>query len=71
MKTQISITDFSFEFSGYGHYKVCYQSPITHIEWHTITNDMQLIDLTKNCENPKIKHLNELKRKCKNYGKRY
>ena len=62
---KISITDFTFTFAGYGHYRVTYQSPITGKCWmHTITH-MPLIDATKNCDEPKQKDLKELKRICK------
>ena len=65
MKTQIN--NFKFRpSSGYGHYKVTYTSPVTNKQWSTITNNMPLIDATKNAENPKIKDLNELKKLCKN-----
>jgi hypothetical protein len=64
MKT-ISISDFHFEFSGYGHYKVTYVSPVTFKEFKTTINYMPLIDATKNCESPKIKDLNHLKQLCK------
>lgn len=63
MKTQLS--DFTFKFSGYGHYKVTYQSPNTSKKWSTITNNMPLIDATKNSENPLKKDLEQLKRICK------
>ena len=66
MKTQISISDFRFTTSGYGHYKVTYISPITRKEWTTVTNNMPLVDATKNSDSPKIKDLNELKSVCKN-----
>jgi hypothetical protein len=65
MKKSIEISDFSFIVSGYGHYKVRYKSPLTGKEWITTTNDMELIDKTKNAEEPKIKDLKELKRVCK------
>jgi len=63
MKTKI--TDFYFEFSGYGHYRVVYTSPRTQKKWYTVTNDMPLIDATKNADNPKLKDLNALKSICK------
>ena len=62
---RISIHDFRFEFAGYGHYKVTYTSPATGKSWCTTTNDMPLIDATKNADTPKIKDLNALKRLCK------
>lgn len=62
----ITINDFSFEFSGYGHYKVTYTSPKTGKNWTKTINDMALIDATKNEENPTIENLNRLKKICKN-----
>lgn len=65
MINKICISDFRFEFSGYGHYKVTYTSPVTRKSWSVVTNDMQLIDDTKNEDNPKISRLNDLKKICK------
>ena len=65
MKT--TINDFQFAPRGYGHYDVWYTSPTTGRKWHTVTNDMQLIDDTKNADNPKRNDLNELKYFCKNH----
>ena len=56
MATKISITDFSFVFSGYGHYKVTYTSPTTGKQWVKTTNNMP-----KNCDEPKQKDLESLK----------
>ena len=64
MKTQIN--NFKFRTDGYGFYLVTYTSPKTNKQWSIITNNMPLIDATKNAENPKIKDLNELKKLCKN-----
>ena len=64
MKTELN--NFTFTFSGHGHYKVTYTSPITGKEWARITDDMTLIDETKNSYNPKRKDLNYLKYFCKN-----
>lgn len=55
MKTVISINDFDFQMSGYGHYRVTYTSPATGKQWSTTVNDMSLIDATKNAEEPKRK----------------
>jgi hypothetical protein len=44
---------------------VTYQSPATNKKWWKITNDMPLIDATKNEENPKRKDLEYLKFICK------
>lgn len=65
MNNKISITDFQFKFSGYGHYKVTYTSPKTHKEYRATINFMPIIDLTKNAEEPKVKDLVELKRTIK------
>lgn len=66
MKRKITIYDFDFLFAGYGHYKVTYTSPVTGKKWTVITNDMTLIDATKNADEPKKKDLERLKRLCKN-----
>jgi hypothetical protein len=63
MKTQLS--DFRFEFAGYGHYNVTYTSPKTGKEWKVKTSNMPLIDATKNSEAPKRKDLDQLKAVCK------
>lgn len=65
MRAKTTINDFRFEFAGYGHYKVTYTSPATGKRWTTTTNNMPLIDATKNAEEPKRKDLEELKRICK------
>ncbi len=57
---------FDFQFSGYGHYKVTYTSPVTGRKWETVTNNMPLIDATKNSDNPLKKDLTTLKNICKN-----
>lgn len=69
MPNKISLSDFSFSPSGYGHYKVTYTSPVTGKVWVNTTSNMPLIDDTKNSDNPKIKDLNALKVVCK--GKRF
>jgi hypothetical protein len=63
---RISISDFGFIFLGRGAYNVTYTSPITYKTWTTRVTDMEYIDLTKNAEEPKVKDLERLKRKCKN-----
>lgn len=65
MKTVISINDFDFQISGYGHYRVIYTSPATGKQWSTTVNDMSLIDATKNADEPRRKDLEALKRLCK------
>jgi hypothetical protein len=65
MQRKISIYDFDFRFTGYGHYYVTFTSRITGKKWSVTTNDMPLIDATKNEAYPKIKDLIKLKRICK------
>lgn len=65
MADNISISDFSFKFVGYGHYKVTYQSPVTQKEWSKVTTNMSLIDETKNAEQPTKVALKHLRRVCK------
>lgn len=66
MATFISKSDFTFLFSGNGHYKVTYTSPTTGKEWTTVIDDMTIIDKTKNEEFPRRTDLEILKRICKN-----
>lgn len=65
MKTTIS--DFNFRISGYGYYKVTYTSPVSGKKWVKTINDMEIIDRTKNANEPTQKDLNMLKRIIKNY----
>ena len=65
MKDSIQLTDFTFTFTGYGHYKVSYQSPITGKIWAKTITNMMLIDHTKNAEAQTQKALNDLKRAVK------
>ena len=63
MKT--TIKDFTFKMRGYGHYHVTYTSPVTGKTWNCVTDNMDLIDRTKNADNPTQVELNALKRRCK------
>jgi len=66
MKTKRTTkSDFQFLFSGHGHYKVIYTSPVTGKKWTKVTSDMPLIDSTKNEDAPKRKDLEMLKFICK------
>ena len=65
MKQTISIADFHFQIRGYGHYKVTYISPATGKSWTATTNNMEIIDATKNADEPKRKDLETLKFICK------
>jgi hypothetical protein len=60
MKTQIN--NFSFEFTGYGHYKVTYTSPSTGKQWTKTLDNMGIIDKTKNADYPTVASLNQLKK---------
>jgi predicted alternative tryptophan synthase beta-subunit len=62
MTQKITKSDFIFQFAGYGHYRVSYQSPITGKKWINVIDDMTIIDKTKNEETPKIKDLETLKK---------
>lgn len=64
MKT--TLRDFDFTFAGYGHYKVTYTSPKTGKQWSATVSDTQLVDATKNSDEPKRKDLEMLKFICKN-----
>ena len=66
MTTTISLSDFRFKPSGYGHYTVTYTSPVTGKSWTATTNNMPLIDLTKNADEPKRKDLEMLRKLVKN-----
>jgi len=61
----MTLSDFTFEFRGSGHYKVTYTSPNTGRKWSALITDMTIIDVTKNAEQPKQKDLYNLKFRCK------
>lgn len=65
MKKSIQLADFKFKPLAYGRYQVTYTSPITLKSFIYITDDIKLIDVTKNSDNPKKIHLNQLKKECK------
>ena len=58
---KISKTDFTFLPSGFGHYKVTYESPVTHKKWTAIIDIMEWVDKVHHDESPKVKDMNELK----------
>lgn len=66
---KISVHHFRFMPAGYGHYEVIYTSPATGKRWRLVTNNMELIDNTRNAEEPKRKDLELLKRTVKSYGR--
>lgn len=58
--------DFTFEFKGYGDYRVVYTSPVTGKSWAIVTNDVELIVNVKDRETPRQCWLESLKQACKN-----
>ena len=64
--SKILLTDFGFIFNGYGRYIVTYYEPGSGKAYSKTITDMEIIDKTKNSNNPKVKDLNTLKRMCKN-----
>lgn len=64
MKTKISKSDFQFIYAGNRNYHVSYTSPKTGIRWTTLICNMNLINATKNCDNPKIEDLEKLRDLC-------
>jgi len=67
---KISKTDFTFFPSGYGHYKVTYESPVTYKKWTAIIDDMQCIDDVYHSDEPKVKDMETLKWKVKYYSQK-
>ena len=59
-------SDFNFSYSGFGHYIVTYTSAKTGKKWSKVIDQMDLIDRTKNEDNPKKKDLEILKYIIKN-----
>lgn len=51
-QSRASIADFKFVFAGYGHYLIYYTAPATGQIFKRLTDDMPLIDATKNTEEP-------------------
>lgn len=58
----LTLRDFTFEYVSPGHYYVTYTSPLTGKKWARLVTDMELIDATKNTDNPKKKDLIILKK---------
>lgn len=57
--------NFTFTAAGHGKYWVSYKDPKTGKKSGNLVTDMELIDATKNTDEPKKKDLNQLKRACK------
>lgn len=68
---KLDLSGFSFEFVGYGHYKVTYQTPIRGDWWTAVISDMKLIDSTKNSDSPKVKDIKSLREIVKRIGAHY
>lgn len=60
-------SDFTFVAVGHGHYHVTYTSPQTKKKWSKTITDMELIDATKNSQEPMLKDLKILMYHCKNF----
>ena len=56
------MNNFKFIKLGYGIYTVTYTSPKTGRIWAKKITDMEIIDRTKNADDPKKKDIEELKR---------
>ena len=68
---KISLSNFTFKFTGHGHYYVTFTSFKTGMRWGKTITDMNLIDNTKNAEYyPKQKDLQHLKYILKNKGEK-
>jgi hypothetical protein len=67
MPTKISISDFSWQWKGYGQGVCTYTSPATAKKHKVFMTDMPLYDATFNSESPKVKDLETLKRLCKTF----
>jgi hypothetical protein len=63
MKTTLS--NFTFYPSGHGRYFVTFTSFKTQRKWAKTITDMEVIDATKNTDEPKQKDLNQLKKMIK------
>lgn len=68
--SRVLLSDFRFEPSGHGHYKVTYTSRISGRSWSAVTNNMPLIDATKNADSPRIADLEALRSICKEGGRK-
>ena len=44
------LSNFTFQFAGYGHYKVTYKTPMRGDYWIALVTDMTAIDATKNAD---------------------
>lgn len=65
MSNKLTLSQFSFQFYGHGHYLVVYTTK-TGREYKTVISDMTIIDNTKNSDSPKQKDLKDLAFICRN-----
>lgn len=61
MRYKVNSNNFNFSFAGYGHYKVTYTTGRGDY-WIKLITDMQLIDATKNADEPKTIAWHRLRR---------
>lgn len=64
------LSNFSFTFAGYGHYKVTYKTGRGDY-WRALITDMTIIDATKNAELAKVADIKHLRYLCKLKGTHY
>lgn len=63
--------NFTFVFTGYGHYKVTYKHDVHDDYWCATISDMTLIDATKNADCAKLKDIVALYQSIKRNGTHY
>ena len=59
-KSRASISDFKFITAGYGHFLVRFTDPATGQTYQRITDEMPLIDATKNADEPSQSNIDKL-----------
>ena len=64
------LSNFSFTFAGYGHYKVTYKTGRGDY-WRALVTDMPTIDRTKNADWAKVEDIKHLRNLCKRNGTHY
>ena len=64
------LSNFSFTFAGYGHYKVTYKTGRGDY-YKALINEMPSIDRTKNAEWAKLSDIKHLANLCKRTGTHY
>lgn len=66
--TTITRSDFSKRATGFGIYKITFQSPATGKKWSALVTDMEYIDAVWGTDEPTKKALIELRRLVKRTG---